>query len=651
MKNPPLSNDALNEGLKRHKLLPRQLVACFPASESATYSSSICSCLGIPTPTITTTFYFTQPASATQIVTVTTSPPANPAIGSLSTVTITSGSVGFTSTVPTTVNGVATQVVYVVIPTPSTITVTSGSVGYTSTVSTTIDGAATQVVVVAIPTPSTITITSGSIAYTSIVPTTIDGAATQVAVVVVPTPSTITITSGTIAFTSTVPTTIAGAATQVVVIVVPTPPASTITFTSGSVAYTSTVPTTIDGIATQVAVVAVPTPSCTATGLAYTAYYNPFIYNTGASTANPFYTNFDSTYFNGLPISSALYSGITNKISFALTSNTGTLYGTVRTINQTAIVYTGYFSPPVSGIYRLGLSSADDIAYLWMGAPASSGTWGESNWNVRSTFGVPTTATVSQNFIAGQLYPIVVLYADGSREGRLIFSITTPAGLTISDTTGYFLQPSCATSGLTLGDTQPSISSCPATGIEYINRPAPTATVDSTGAAVALPYSPNNYNPPTASPYSTINFQGITNRVAFTAPFPATSVRLYGYGPYNMTQSVTLLRGYFVANLTGPWTFTINRVDDTGYMWLGPNAVSSWTSANAQITNATFLGPPVIYTTTLTAGSLTPIRLAYDNQGGGLNFTLAITNPLGVTTLDTTGYLQQKACGPDSGWT
>jgi hypothetical protein len=49
----------------------RQVFNCFPIGQPVGYSSSVCSCLHIPTPTITTTFYYTLPPTATQVVTTT----------------------------------------------------------------------------------------------------------------------------------------------------------------------------------------------------------------------------------------------------------------------------------------------------------------------------------------------------------------------------------------------------------------------------------------------------------------------------------------------------------------------------------------------------------------------------------------------------
>jgi hypothetical protein len=415
---------------------------------------------------------------------------------------------------------------------------------------------------------------------------------------------------------------------------------TTTTVTSGSVSTARTVvpdgyTVTQGGTVTAV----VPLPSCTATGIAYTAYTNPYPLPFADSVYDPFYIRFNSSYYNGLPASSALYSGVTNNINFGITTVTGTgiVYGTTRNTNQTAILYQGFFSPPTTGTYTLRFTNSDDITYLWMGATVTSSTWSELNYLSRGTYFNPPRNPVSQNFIAGQLYPIVILWGSGEGNSGIQLSITTPAGTVVTDTTGYFLQPICGNSGLPTATNQPTTTvSCAATGIQYINRPAPTAS----GA-----FNPNNYSPPTATPYSYYNFRGFTDNLSFSAASPGTSAIVYGQGPYDLTQSGTFLRGYFVPNATGSYTFSLNQPDDVGYMWIGPTAISGWNTTNAVIRGVTVASASGLYTTTLTAGVLTPLRLAFGNAGGAMSYSLHVLDPTGVTKTDSFGWFVQPWCG------
>jgi hypothetical protein len=421
----------------------------------------------------------------------------------------------------------------------------------------------------------------------------------------------------------------------------------TTTVTSGSVSATRTYGPngyTATGGGTVTAIV--PVPSCTATGIAYTAYNNPFPLPVGDAYYDANWLGFNSSYYNGIPASSALWSGVTNNINFAITAGTGIVYGTTRNTNQVAILYRGFFSPPVTGTYTLRFTLADDLTYLWMGSTVTSSTWGELNYMSRDTFYAPGRNSVSQNFIAGQLYPILILFGSGNGDAGMQLSITTPAGTVVTDTTGYFLQPICGNSGLPTATNQPTTQvSCAPTGIQYINRLAPTTTTGALGLPASATFNPNNYSPPTATPYSYYNFQGVTDDLTFGAPNPGTSVIVYGRGPYDVTASGTFLRGYFIPNTTGSYTFSLNQPDDVGYMWIGPTAISGWTSANAVIRGVTVTSASGVYTTTLTAGVLTPLRLAFGNSGGAMSYALSVRDPAGVTRTNSFGWFLQPWCG------
>jgi hypothetical protein len=422
---------------------------------------------------------------------------------------------------------------------------------------------------------------------------------------------------------------------------------TTTTITSGSVATTRTLGPAGFAVSQGGTVTAVvPVPTCTATGIAYTAYNNPFTYPLADSAYNVNWLGFNSSSFNGLPASSALWSGVTNNINFAVTAGTGIVYGTTRNTNQVAILYRGFFSPPTTGNYTLRFTLADDLTYLWMGATVTSSTWGELNYLSRDTYFSPSRNPLSQNFVAGQLYPIVILYGSGNGDAGLQLSITTPAGTVVTDTTGYFLQPICGSSGLPTATNQPTTQvSCAPTGIEYINRVAPTTTTGLLGLPASATFNPDNYSPPTATPYSYYNFEGVTDDITFGAANPGTSAIVYGHGPYDVTASGTFLRGYFVPNVTGSYTFSLNQPDDVGYMWIGPTAINGWKSANAVIRGVTVTSASGVYTTTLTAGVLTPLRLAFGNAGGAMSYALSVRDPAGVTRTNSFGWFLQPWCG------
>ena len=75
--------------------------------------------------------------------------------------------------------------------------------------------------------------------------------------------------------------------------------------------------------------------------------------------------------------------------------------------------------------------------------------------------------------------------------------------------------------------------------------------------------------------------------------------------------------GYFLAPSTGTYTWATNS-DDASYLWIGSNAVTGFTTANATVINGSPHGMRTITgTASLTAGVYYPIRIQFGEQGGG----------------------------------
>lgn len=94
--------------------------------------------------------------------------------------------------------------------------------------------------------------------------------------------------------------------------------------------------------------------------------------------------------------------------------------------------------------------------------------------------------------------------------------------------------------------------------------------------------------------------------------------------------------GYFVPTTTETYTFYLTS-DDASYMWIGSNAVSGFSTANATINNGGLHGAvEVSGTAALTAGVYYPIRIQYGEQSGGdvmefAHSTATITRTTNVT--------------------
>ena len=75
--------------------------------------------------------------------------------------------------------------------------------------------------------------------------------------------------------------------------------------------------------------------------------------------------------------------------------------------------------------------------------------------------------------------------------------------------------------------------------------------------------------------------------------------------------------GYFVPTTTETYTFFLSS-DDASFMWIGANAVSGFTTANATVNNAGLHGPvETSGSVSLIANTSYPIRIQYGENGGG----------------------------------
>ena len=76
-------------------------------------------------------------------------------------------------------------------------------------------------------------------------------------------------------------------------------------------------------------------------------------------------------------------------------------------------------------------------------------------------------------------------------------------------------------------------------------------------------------------------------------------------------------KGYFLATYTGTHTFYLNT-DDGSYMWIGLNALSGYTTANALVQNGGLHGVnEVSATISLVAGTYYPLRIQFGNGPAG----------------------------------
>ena len=82
--------------------------------------------------------------------------------------------------------------------------------------------------------------------------------------------------------------------------------------------------------------------------------------------------------------------------------------------------------------------------------------------------------------------------------------------------------------------------------------------------------------------------------------------------------------GYFTPDVTGTWTFGL-AADDIAYIWIGPEALSGYTTSN----QLAYSNNDAVYPITkdLIAGVPYPIRVQYGNNGGPGSFEFIYEKP------------------------
>ncbi|KAJ8068397.1 hypothetical protein OCU04_003957 [Sclerotinia nivalis] len=184
-------------------------------------------------------------------------------------------------------------------------------------------------------------------------------------------------------------------------------------------------------------------PSCTSSasydpvtssnlGVNFAYFSNPAL-NTGYGSAQ-----FDINSLNGkIPT----YTGTASQIGFSNTAagSSVTLYPGAPScsVEQLAIVHTGYVYARKAGTYTFNITAFDDIVMGWIGSNAF-GSYSASNadLNAANSGTLNAVTTVSKTLTAGQILPFKVLWANGASSGNLGFSIKGPDSILLSSSSG-----------------------------------------------------------------------------------------------------------------------------------------------------------------------------------------------------------------------
>ena len=101
--------------------------------------------------------------------------------------------------------------------------------------------------------------------------------------------------------------------------------------------------------------------------------------------------------------------------------------------------------------------------------------------------------------------------------------------------------------------------------------------------------------------------------------------------------------GYFLPSTTETYTFFTSS-DDASYVWVGSNALSGFTTANATVNNGgAHANQERSGTASLTAGVYYPIRIQFGEAGGGDVMTFNYSTPNITKTTNVTGRVFYNA--------
>ena len=131
-------------------------------------------------------------------------------------------------------------------------------------------------------------------------------------------------------------------------------------------------------------------------------------------------------------------------------------------------------------------------------------------------------------------------------------------------------------------------------------------------------------------------------------------VSLYGSPTFFNSTFFTLNhRGYFFADTTGQYNFSVSGVDDIAFVWIGQYAYSGWTRSNANFVAGYASAPGANYTLfSATAGNYYPFRIVFGQAQGAIIFNLLATYPNGSNLLSSSNSqsqdILQYGCPPNS---
>ncbi|KFZ02068.1 hypothetical protein V501_09672 [Pseudogymnoascus sp. VKM F-4519 (FW-2642)] len=214
------------------------------------------------------------------------------------------------------------------------------------------------------------------------------------------------------------------------------------TITGATAATTTIAPS---GTVTGTVIITIPTPdvSCNNQGIQW-AVFDSFLPNDGIG-----FSAFNPTVFK---TETPLYNSVTSSIGgFNIGGNSAfSIYGSTQRFGPSyfALNHRGYLFAPSTGVYTFLVTNPDDIAIIWGGADAYEG-YTRANSDSIATY--PLTDDQQRSYevelVAGEYYPIRVIFGQGVGPAIFYTSVTAPDGTVLLDSDSgyspYLVQFSC----------------------------------------------------------------------------------------------------------------------------------------------------------------------------------------------------------------
>ncbi|KAM3417427.1 hypothetical protein BST61_g5673 [Cercospora zeina] len=193
----------------------------------------------------------------------------------------------------------------------------------------------------------------------------------------------------------------------------------------------------------------------------------------------------------------------------------------------------------------------------------------------------------------------------------------------------------------------PAPSTCANQGVEYgVFRNNP-GYVNNEGLQPQFMKSPG-----AGGTWNTLYTTGITDGIGgfpqVCGPDPISNITIYrNPQSFSCTEFSVMHRFYLYPPVTGTYRFFWEPNDDRSWLWVGDNARQGWTGANANQQTG-YLAASQPFDVPLQAGAYYPMRVAFTQGGGGANWGLNVTDPLGRVAWDrntvASPYIVRRSC-------